>query len=409
VAPRTELGQLREGQVLDAVQLSQAEAAGLNATRLVSVQPGAQGWRVTAAYAVGVVRCGDLVVRVHPKVGPLQVLRLLARAHGIRGLDLDDAYVDVAHDDDLTAALAVLFAAEATRALATGPLRGYRTEDQTLAVVRGRLRLREQELRRYGMLVPLEVTVDEWTADTDENRRIRAACRRLLPLTVSTPHVHEQLVRVDRLLADVTVLPAGAMHRSWVVTRLNARLHRLLHLADLVLDHATVEHRVGDIQVHGYVLSMSWLFERLIGQLLTEAGGQIRVEEQATRRLDRGGLLTIKPDLLFVDGREVVAVADTKYKLLDDAGRFPNADAYQLVTYSARLGLEIGHLIYAAGDPRPDPFDILGAGVRLVVHSVELNRALPEIESRVRALFDNVVALHEPTELSWASRIDQSA
>ena len=45
--------------------------------------------------------------------------------------------------------------------------------------------------------------------------------------------------------------------------RLNLRLHRLLHLADLVLAHDTVEHRVGDVEVHGFVLSMSWLFERL--------------------------------------------------------------------------------------------------------------------------------------------------
>jgi 5-methylcytosine-specific restriction enzyme subunit McrC len=392
MASRTELEQLREGQVLDAVPLTVAEAAGLNASRLVTVQPAAIGWRVTAAYAVGAIRCGDLVVRVTPKVGPLQVLRLLARAHGIRGLDLDEHYVGVAGDTDLTAVLAVLFAAESVRALATGPLRGYRTEDQTLPVVRGRLRLREQELRRYGMLVPLEVTVDEWTADTDENRRLRAAGRRLLAFPNLPRPVRERLVRLDRQLADVAVLPHGAVHPPWVPTRLNVRLHRLLHLADLVLDHASVEHRAGDVQVHGFMLSMSWLFERLVGQLLTEAGGQVRVQEQQTRRLDQFGRLTIRPDLLFVDGRRVVAVADTKYKLLDDSGRFPNADAYQLVTYCARLGLDTGHLIYAAGDPRPEPFDVLGAGTRLMVHSVDMDRPVDNVERQLGRLFREIVS-----------------
>ena len=68
------------------------------------------------------------------------------------------------------------------------------------------------------------------------------------------------------------------------------------------------------------------------------------------------GRLTIRPDLVWygLDGRPV-AVADTNYKLLDDKGNFPNADAYQLVTYCARLGLSTRHLIYAAGDPQPTP------------------------------------------------------
>ena len=52
----------------------------------------------------------------------------------------------------------------------------------SLPVLRGRLRLREQEMRRFGQLVPLEVSVDEWTTDTDENRRLRAATQRLSAL-----------------------------------------------------------------------------------------------------------------------------------------------------------------------------------------------------------------------------------
>jgi hypothetical protein len=41
---------------------------------------------------------------------------------------------------------------------------------------------------------------------------------------------------------------------------------------------------------------------------------------------------------------ETASDADTTYKLLDDSDRFPNADAYQLVTCCARLGLDTGDL-----------------------------------------------------------------
>jgi 5-methylcytosine-specific restriction enzyme subunit McrC len=390
VASRVDLARLAEGQVLDEIELSRAEAAALNATSLVSVQPAVWGWRITAAHAVGALHCGDLNVRVQSKVGQLQVLRLLARACGLSGLALDESLVSVEADPDLTAVLAALFVQEAGKALAAGPLRGYRTEDQSLSVLRGRLRLRDQELRRFGQLVPLEVTLDEWTTDTDENRRIRAAARRLMAMTELPKGVRHCLLRVDRVLADVWLTPRGAELAPWIATRLNVRLHRLLHLADLVLAHATVEHRAGDVEVHGFVLSMSWLFERLITQLLAEHASRIRVRAQRTSALDRDGRLTIRPDLVFLDGRAVVAVADTKYKLLDDNGRFPNADAYQLVTYCARLGLDTGHLIYAAGDPCPDPYHIIGAGVRLVVHAVDLAQPLHELEQEVATLFAEI-------------------
>lgn len=392
VTRRSDLERLREGQVIDGVDLSRAEAVALNASQLVSVQPGADGWQVTAAHAVGAVRCGGLRVRVHPKVGPLQVLRLLARAHGVTGLKIDDALIGIAAEHDLTAVLALLFAQEASKAMAAGPLRGYRTEDQTLPILRGRLRLRDQELRRFEMLVPLEVSVDEWTTDTDENRRIRAACRRLLALTDVPRPVRDRLVRLDRLLADVWLAPSGASPALWRPTRLNTQLHRLLHLADLVLAHAAVEHRVGPVEVHGFVLSMAWLFERLVTQLLVESASQVRVIAQQTSRLDSQGRLTIKPDLVFVDGQQVVAVADTKYKLHYDNGKFPNADAYQLVTYCARLGLPIGHLIYADGGHSLEPYEIEGTGTRLVIHSVDVNQPIAAIEARTQTLFRDILA-----------------
>ena len=390
MAPRSDLERLHEGQVLDSVDLTRAEAVSLNASQLVTVKPATDGWQITAAHAVGAVRCGELRVRVDPKVGPLQTLRLLARAHGVTGLKIDESLIGVEDNPDLTAVLALLFAEEATRAVANGPLRGYRTEEQTLPVLRGRLRLRDQEVRRFGMLVPLEVTLDEWTTDTDENRRIRAACRRLLGLADTPRPVRDRLVRLDRLLADVWAAPAGTTLAPWTPTRLNTRLYRLLYLADLVLDHATVEHRVGPVEVHGFVLSMAWLFERLVTQLLTESGGRVRVLPQRTSRLDIHGRLTIKPDLVFADGPSVVAVADTKYKLLDGHGAFPNADAYQLVTYCARLGLDVGHLIYAAGEPRPEPYDIVGTGTRLVIHSIDLNQPVADLERQVRILFADI-------------------
>jgi 5-methylcytosine-specific restriction enzyme subunit McrC len=304
----------------------------------------------------------------------------------VRDLSLDQQTIEVIRDQDLTTVLAALFAQEAASAMAEGPLRGYRSEDQSLAVVRGRLRLKEQYLRRFGQLVPLEVTVDEWTLDTDENRRVRAAGQRLLALPELPPLVRRRLLRLDRQLAEVTSLPLGAPVPPWMPTRLNAKMHAILRLADLVLANQAVEHRVGDVRVSGFTLSMALLFERLVTRVLWESGSEVRVVGQRQSDLDATGVLKIKPDLVFLAGRSVVGVADVKYKLLDENGKFPNADAYQLITYCSRLGLDVGHLIYAAGDPCPEPLQILGSGVRLVIHAVDLGRSVSDIEQAVRTL-----------------------
>lgn len=185
--------------------------------------------------------------------------------------------------------------------------------------------------------------------------------------------------------------PRGALLAPWVPTRLNVRLHRLLHLADLVLAHTSVEHEAGSTQTHGFVINMAWLFEKLVEQLLLERYPGLKPQDDLP--LDVLDRLHIKPDLVFYDEDGPIAVADTKYKLLDVTGNFPNADAYQLVTYCSRLGLATGHLIYAAGEPRPEPFDILGAGVRLVIHSVDISRPVSDIEVRVAELGKAITAV----------------
>lgn len=383
---RVELGRLREGQVLPRVPLSLTEATALGASRLVDVAPAGDAWQVTAAHAVGALDVGGLTVRVTPKVGVVQVLRLLARAHGVRHLRLDDRPVGLDEQPGLTAVLAELFVQEARHALAAGPLRGYRSEEQTLPFVRGRVRVREQELRRFGAVVPVEVEVDEWTADTDENRRIVAATRVLLALPDLLPVTRNALRRVDRLLADVRLPPPGQPLAPWTPNRLTARLHQLLRLSDLVLARSSVEHVAGAVAVAGFVVPMERLFEDLVTRLLSELDDDTRLAPQSGYAFDGSGVLRIKPDLVLRRAGADVAVADTKYKVLDDAGRLRNEDAYQLLAYCTRLGLPVGHLVYAAGNLPVEPYVLKGSDVVLHIHRVDLGQTVEELERVAIAL-----------------------
>lgn len=86
---------------------------------------------------------------------------------------------------------------------------------------------------------------------------------------------------------------------------------------------------------------------------------------------------TSRPDLVFLRGGLEIAVADPKYKILNEKKKLPNEDAYQLITYCTRLGLDVGHLIYAVGvdagdDDIPLEHDIQSSPVRLAVHRVDV-------------------------------------
>ncbi len=392
MASRSDLERLSEGQTLYPVDLTTAEAAALNSTRLVTATPDVLGWRVTAEYWVGSVARGDLVVRVAPKIGAVQVLRLLAMADGAADLAVDDEQVDVAADAELSAVLARMFVLEAEQALASGPLRGYREEDQTLSVLRGRLRLRDQYLRRFGQLSPLEVTVDEWTVDTAENRIIRSAALSLLALPGLPRDVTTDLRRLDRLLVEAEQLVPGAPLPSWQPTRLNARLHALLGLAELTLRHVSIENLAGETVVHGFRVNMAHLFERLIARLLMDADPAW--SEQTTLPLDVRETLVIRPDLTRDDGTGWSGVADTKYKVLDEAGKVSNADIYQLVTYCTRLGLTRGHLIYADGGIAPPAYQVTGSEATIAVHRVDLTASPDALRAAVSALAVTLAPSH---------------
>lgn len=100
----------------------------------------------------------------------------------------------------------------------------------------------------------------------------------------------------------------------------------------------------------------------------------------------------MKADLLLLDGHRVLAVADTKYKLLGDSGSLPNPDAYQLITYCLRFGIRTGRLIYADTESAPVSRHVIrGADVALEVERIDLTTALLQIEAQVQGVHDRAL------------------
>ncbi|MGK5446677.1 McrC family protein [Streptomyces radiopugnans] len=365
--------------------------------------PGREGhWLLRAGSRVGAVRTpGGPVVRIMPKVPVSRLFFLLGF-----GLDPARAWrdgregtVDIGTYDGIVPALAHAVERRIDAALRRGVLQGYREVEESALVVRGRIREAEQIRRHFGRTPPVETTYDAYTADTAENRILRAAAERLLRLPGVPGPVRRRLVHQRVRLVDALPLVRGQELPHWRPSRLNSRYQPALRLAEAVLRGCSPEHRPAGAEplaVDGFLLDMNKLFEDFVTVALREALKEhgLTAHLQDPHHLDTAGLVRMRPDLVVRtgDGRVPLAVIDAKYKA-EKAGRLHNADLYQALAYATVLGLREAHLVYAAGR-RPERFHEVrgtaagpeGRGVRLYRHSLDLSREPGELLSTLRGI-----------------------
>ena len=145
---------LQEYQQSEAVELTRDERDELrDVLPSLAVEP-AEG--LDGAYwlkpgsTVGAVEIGDLSVLIRPKIGIPQLLSLACYAMGVFKSQ-DKRMFDFDEEQALPDTLALALAAAARRAFSRGLLHGYRTEEEALHTVRGRIRFADQIRQRFGI------------------------------------------------------------------------------------------------------------------------------------------------------------------------------------------------------------------------------------------------------------------
>lgn len=366
-------------------------AAVLSASGLVTVEPWTGGqWRLTPAKRVGVVRIqvgdSDVEVRVVPKVGIARLVFLLGYAADPGWRDED---VQISEADELLPAILDALGRAASRVLDRGVLQGYRVVDDALPLVRGRILAGVQLSRRFAFPLPIEVRYDEYDADIPENQILLAACR----LALVVPRVREatriRLLHVVARLDGVSALTSGVPRPAWRPSRLNERYVGALRLAELVLDHLSVETTgdASELRAATFVVSMWKVFEDFVTTALAEslAAAPGATQSQYPIDLDVGGLVAMRPDLVHLRMGRPVLVVDSKYKA-ERLDGYPNADAYQLLAYCTALRLKRGHLIYAKGNEEPRLYEIRESEVLIRAHALDLLRTPAQLLDDIAAL-----------------------
>ena len=360
--------------------------------------PGVEGaYHLTPGSTIGALEIGNLSVSILPKLDISRVLFLASYALGafklreMERFNFEDA-------PSLIEALALALAATARRAFASGLLHGYRTEEEAMHTVRGRVRITEQIRRRFGVPLPLEVRYDEFTDDIAANRLVKAAAARLGQMRVRLPRSRSGLRWVSTRLENVSLVefPKNAVPEV-TFDRLNGHYREVVALARLILRHTSFETGRGGNRAPGFLMDMNAVFQDFVTQALREAlGVSDRTFHSDTSlhhiTLDEAGRVLLKPDLSWWDGPTCTFVGDAKYKQVKDE-RVPNADLYQLLAYTTALDLPGGLLIYAQGEAEQVVHHVRYAGKRLEVAALDLSGTVDELLAGIDELANRVRAL----------------
>jgi 5-methylcytosine-specific restriction enzyme subunit McrC len=351
-------------------------------------------WLIGAAGRVGAVKVGDMEIHIRPKVSIARLLFLAGYSQHVAAWRPET--VPVTEAADLIPVIAQALWRQTERAIHQGLLPGYILVEESAPVLRGRLRESEQLHRHHGLPLPLEIRYDEFTIDIPENRILRTACERMLTVPRVDAESQHRLRRLLRDFSDVTSLSRGDLIPAWQPTRLNARYHAALRLAEIVLRATSVEHQAGGLQLNGFLLDMPKLFEDFVTVALREAlvarfGG--RVDDQDRHYLDQAGRVVLRPDIVWKVRGSPVAVIDAKYKAEKPAG-YPNADLYQLLAYCTVLGLREGYLVYAKGNEEPARHVVRRSGIEIFCHAVDLSQPADLLLNQMCDLAKSIASAH---------------
>jgi 5-methylcytosine-specific restriction enzyme subunit McrC len=325
--------------------------------------------KVKLAQFCGVVGLGERVLEILPKTQNGDSTAEECRGVLLRLLRWTERFPQFQHKPvgqhlrraPLLEAFIAAFFDAVIMVLRGGLLKQYQEHEDDLTVVRGRIAI----MRQLGTLANrpdvVACTFDELTVDNVWNRVLKKAIRCTRPW-IRSVELNRQWVELMGVLDDVddTRLSGPDVARL-AFNRQAERYRAAIDWARWILALLAPALRAGRSEAPALLFDMNKLFESAVAKVVrTRIHGfsGVTVEAQdATRalaavvskdRVEPG--FQLRPDLVFRRGDAVVAIADTKWKLVacDSRGRLipAEADMYQMHAYATAFQCNDVALIY---------------------------------------------------------------
>lgn len=352
----------------------------------MTIQPDRGRYVVTPQSVVGAATTKRLHVVIEPKLSIDRVFWLLGYARKIR---FAPQTTTLAAREGIVEPFVAGFLDALQRALRRGLPMSYVSREEALATIRGRVRFAEQLRRRYDLPLPVEIGYDDYTVDTEANRLVKAALRRIERLRLRKAQLRrrtaEALGSFDGV-ADVSFDTRRVP--SFTYTRLDERYRPVLELAALLVRNTSVELHPGASSTSAILFDMNKVFEDFVWAAIGDELRAIlppgfRWRQGKSVALDEDGRVRPEPDLTLWHGSSCVFVGDAKYKETEQGEL---ADIYQLLAYCVATGLVEGLLLYAEKPSGPRVHKVVRDGPELRVETIDVTAPVEEVQARCHAI-----------------------
>ncbi|MBM3898406.1 MAG: hypothetical protein FJ358_07805 [Thaumarchaeota archaeon] len=285
---------------------------------------------------------------IEPKIFGLNFLRILASVLGKRELSYYDQ-IYAKPGDLLPDMLGRIYMNELVDLLNRGLFKSYRTSEEELGFVKGRI-LVEKGLGCWNHF-QIFCETDDLTSNCPENRSLLFSAY-ILRNFVRDPDLMRELGDIASafLAENVESAPVTASDIGLIpISRVNDHYEPALNLCKFIVENTWVERfdEKGGVPVRGMLIDMNKLFEDFVTKLLKEAYHdyevlpQDRVGDLLTKPKTLQNLtltqdyipnVTLRPDCVISTGTRTSLVVDAKYKQ-----RPSNDDIYQALSYALAL------------------------------------------------------------------------
>lgn len=242
--------------------------------------------------------------------------------------------------------------------LLQGMIRHYVERNENLCVLRGRLRLEQQLKLNLAHQERMYCQYDELSADNPHNQVIKHVLQELIKVPTAVTarkRLNELLMRFD-LVSDTAV--DVQMIDNLDFNRSTSRYKPVIIQCRQFLEGLYPDVFVGRETCLSLLFDMNLLFELYVTKIFRKIAWQnemrMRVQgpqKYMVRRDDRNEqMFLMKPDMVFLDeGNRFVAIADAKWKILDDREKklgISQSDLYQMAGYAMRYKVDRLALLY---------------------------------------------------------------
>ncbi len=342
-----------------------------------------------AQYA-GLVGMGSRILEILPKVEPGDgipevgrgvFLRLLRLARSVKIFSDVSVHQDLRKQSLIDVFIAAFFD-EVTLLVRRGLLRRYRTVEDNLALIRGRLMIERQSVANAMRIDRLACRFDELTADNVWNQYLKAALH-LVKAWITSVELRRRWSELSSTFDEVSFHPMPAVEMDTPTFDRQAEYYKPAVLwAKWIIRVLSPNLRVGRNEAPGLIFDMNQLFESAIVTVLRrraaaclslDVGAQDTGTYLATLAGSEGKqAFRLRPDIVIREAGKVQAVGDTKWTRVevDRSGHLMPSEAhiYQMQAYASVYPCQHFTLIYPWHDgltgSKPTTFSLPTIGDR---------------------------------------------